>query len=72
MNNLTKHSLETIESQVRQISEVALTDDESAHMMEDTLFQTVLKAIAGGCKDPQQLAQAALKSKDAAFHRWYA
>lgn len=48
-------------------------DGEGAHLMEDNLYLTVLRAIADGVGDqPWRLAQAALKTQDISMTRWYA
>ncbi len=47
-------------------------DPEEAHSMEDTLFVLVLRSIADGSEDAQELAQLALKSLDFDFERWCA
>jgi hypothetical protein len=45
-------------------------DPEAAHSHEDRLFLDVLKAIANGERNPDELAAEALKSNDIDFPRW--
>jgi len=48
-------------------------DVETAHGMEDYLWQEVLQTIADGtAEDPAALARAALKTTELDFDRWYA
>ena len=47
-------------------------DPEVAHAQEDQLFAEVLKAIAAGAPNAQEMAQAAIKSLDLKFPRWCA
>lgn len=47
-------------------------DDEGAHIDEDEIYEAVLRSIASGNGNAQQLATAALKLKDLDFSRWYA
>lgn len=48
-------------------------DDEAAHSFEDSLFITVLTAIANGAaENPQEMARLALTAQDVIFARWYA
>jgi hypothetical protein len=55
-----------------EVVNVALSDDnEMAHAREDRLYLDVLKAIAGGCKNPEELAQAALLTQKVNFPRGY-
>jgi hypothetical protein len=42
---------------------------DTAHSLEKSLWFWVLDAIAHGAEDPQELAQAALKSRDIPFTR---
>lgn len=46
---------------------------ESAHIMEDDLYKSVLKAIANGTviDSSEDMANAALKAEDLDFTRWY-
>lgn len=45
-------------------------DDEVAHGMEYDLWESVLRAIAAGAGNPQELAAAALETKGIEFQRW--
>jgi len=48
-------------------------DPEAAHCLEDELWDNVLMAIAGDIgANPQELAKAALKTKEIDFPRWCA
>lgn len=47
-------------------------DPEAAHILEDTIMDEVLQAIARGAEDPAGLALAALATQDVEFSRWYA
>ena len=47
-------------------------DPECAHILEDTLYFDVLRAIADGVENPKKLAEIALKTKKIDFERWYA
>ena len=47
-------------------------DDESAHALEDDIWEAVLRAIAEGADDAKGLAAAALKTQDFGFSRWCA
>jgi hypothetical protein len=47
-------------------------DPEMAHGMEDDMFIDVLRAIADGAPDAQELAREAIKSVLLDYPRWYA
>lgn len=47
-------------------------DDETAHHQEDRLHQDVLRAIADGADNAQELAAAALLTLDLTHARWCA
>lgn len=64
-------TVEDIAFQLAQIAAQA-NDDEVAHGMEDSLRDTVLRAIAAGHPDAMLLAAAALRSEDIDFARYYA
>ncbi len=58
--------------QVKEIKEEQL-DPEVAHLLEDNLYEQVLKEIAfGSCSNPKFLAKEALKTKNISFRRWCA
>lgn len=62
-----------IEGRVAAIKQQAAEhDDESAHILEDALWQVVMEAIADGDPNASRLAAAALKTKDIKFARWCA
>jgi hypothetical protein len=64
----------TVQEVERRVAEIEKhrADDERAHMLEDLLREDVLQAIAIGNVDPAALANAALKTNDIDFGRWYA
>lgn len=63
---------EDIKQRVIEISNM-LDDCEGAHIAEDNLHQSVLRAIRDGqCDDPAACAGAALETFDLAFDRWFA
>jgi hypothetical protein len=64
-------TIDDVKLQVQHIQE-AKHDDESAHGMEDSLWEDVLKSIAHGAKNARELATEALKTKNIKFSRWYA
>jgi hypothetical protein len=64
-------TLEELRAKIRKIEKVA-HDDERAHSMEDYLQTEVLKEIANGNPEYQQLAQEVLKTSKISFARWYA
>lgn len=45
-------------------------DDAAAHSTEDALWARVLRAIAAGAVNGQELAAEALKSQEIGFSRW--
>ena len=51
---------------------VARSDAEIAHGLQDRLYVKVLEAIAAGADDPAALAAEALKARDIEFARWTA
>ena len=67
VGGLTVYAIDTVVATIARVKEAP----ESAHALEDTLFRDVLKAIAQGHVDPKGLAEAALKSCDIEFGRWY-
>lgn len=64
-------TIEEVEARVRMV-ESRKDDNESAHGIEDDLYEDVLRAIAEGSPEATALARAALKSKDVDFARWCA
>ena len=64
----------TVEDVKKRLSDIGATkSDEGAHVLEDRLYEDVLRAIADGqCSDPAGCAREALKSNDFDFSRWYA
>lgn len=57
---------------VKEIEKSGETDDEAAHSEEDELRTDVLKAIASGCENAQELAETALLTEEMDFARWCA
>lgn len=56
-----------------KIIEAATGDPESAHVMEDDLYENVMRSIVKGtCKDPVKACKLALTTKNIDFARWYA
>jgi hypothetical protein len=47
-------------------------DDELAHSLEDKLREDVLKSIASGVDNPQELARLVLTTTELKFSRWCA
>ena len=66
--NITMYGVKKLLRQIRKFHR--LNDPEIAHSREDELFQKVLKAIANGVDNPQELAKEALKSTKLDFPRW--
>lgn len=64
-------TLSEIKRRLKRIEEES-GDPETAHDLEDILFEDVLCAIAGGVENPSELADAALRSKKIKFQRWCA
>lgn len=64
----------TIEQVLDRIKELEgrLDDDEKAHAYEDKFHHDVLKAIAAGAENAQELAGLALKTLELKFERWCA
>lgn len=65
-----------IESRIKAIADMADRHDyETAHVYEDILYKDVLQEIADFdyiiLRSPTELAQAALKSKDIKFNRFW-
>lgn len=66
-------SLEQIEQRVDALR-ANHRDDEGAHITEDGIHTLALGCIARGITGPaaQRIAQAALKTREIPFARWYA
>lgn len=64
-------TLSEIKRRLKRIEEER-GDPETAHDLEDILFEDVLYAIAGGVENPSELADAALRSKNIKFPRYCA
>lgn len=56
----------------RRIDSINADDPEGAHGEEDSIWEDVLHAIVAGHPDPAAIAEAALKTMDLDFPRWYA
>lgn len=63
--------LEDIKKAVKEIEEIK-EDDEAAHMEQDDLYRSIIKAIAEGKTVTPEMAQEALKVEEIDFSRWYA
>lgn len=48
------------------------TDNEGAHIEEDLIWLSALKAIADGAEPAQEIARTALRTVSIDFTRWYA
>ena len=64
----------TIKGAREHLEQIAMLahDPEYAHIEEDKLHRTVLRAIAGGSPDAVELAGIALQTRNVVFPRWYA
>lgn len=62
-------NVEEINHRVETIRLTAGGDEDAAHAMEDQLYVDVLKAIAQGAWNADDLAKAALKSREFDFVR---
>jgi septum formation topological specificity factor MinE len=63
-------SIEEVKQRIQSIIDNQ-RDSETAHYIESTLREDVLKAIANGVDNPQELAQLTLTTKELKFPRWY-
>jgi len=64
-------NIKEIEVELDRIKK-AKGDQETAHLLEDDLWHDVLKAIADGADNPQELAVKCLETDAIKFDRWYA
>ena len=64
-------TLDELKAKIRLIRKRSC-DDACAHGMEDNLREEVLKEIANGAKNGQELAIEVLKTSDIDFCRWCA
>ena len=64
-------TIDEVKDRVR-IIEATRGDDETAHSLEDRLHGEVLRAIADGIDNAQELATEALKTAQIDFCRWCA
>lgn len=64
-------NIKAIEAKIESIKK-ARKDLEHAHLLEDELWHDVLKAIADGADNPQELAAKCLETEAIKFERWYA
>lgn len=63
----------TVTTIKERIEEIAFEDPETAHSLEDSLYEEVMRSIADGtCDDARACAAAVLETKDLDFERWYA
>jgi hypothetical protein len=61
-----------IKAEIAMIVSEADGDPELAHCLESELYIEVLRAIAQGAPNAQELATEALKAKEIKFPRWFA
>jgi len=64
----------TVEDILKRVERIRNSDgdNEDMHFDEDVLWENVLEAIARGAPNAPELAQAALRTKELKFTRWYA
>lgn len=68
---MARISVPWVNRHVDKIAKLA-NDDEEAHASEDHLYREVLRAIADGtASNPRACAEAALKTQELSFSRWY-
>jgi len=61
-----------VEERVAKIAAAAKEEGScTPHVLEDSLYLDVLKAIAEGAADVRKLAAAAIKASELNFERWY-
>jgi hypothetical protein len=66
-------TIKQIKDAVSEISDLAKYDCEQAHSREVALLKEVLRTIAQGAPDAQELAAEAIKACDAIdYERWFA
>lgn len=64
-------TIDEVKKAVLHIRKISKNDDELAHTLEDSLYQTVLTAIMKQkCEDPKSCAREALRTKKLKFSRW--
>jgi len=65
--------IEDVKRFLRKVEKFAEEDDfEAAHSTEIDLWYVVLRAVAGGAENAQELAKEALKSQELEFGRYCA
>lgn len=64
-------TLDQVRARVAEVRALA-SDDEAAHSAEDDLRAVVLRAIADGAADPQELARIVLGTSAIEFSTWCA
>lgn len=67
----SKVTVDWVHEQVAKI-EKHKDDSEAAHAMEDSLYRSVLQAIAEGPRSAKALAREVLRTQDIDMARWYA
>jgi hypothetical protein len=65
-------NLDDINTRLGAIADSGNDDPERAHVLEESLYLDVLRAIAHGAEDPQGLARLALIAQNLDFDRCYA
>lgn len=63
-------TIETIQQVINRIQDLAESDYEAAHGLEDSLLLSVLEAIANGTENPQELAAEAIKVVEIEYPRY--
>ena len=65
-------TIDEVKERVKAIAVIA-HDPESAHVLEDQLWEDVLECISANWSDnPRELAAQALMTRGIDFERWYA
>ena len=65
-------TIKQIKDAVSEIADLAKHDTERAHAMEAALLKEVLRVIAQGVPDAQELAAEAIKACEIDYERWFA
>ena len=65
-------TIKQIKSAVSEIADLAKHDPEVAHAREVALLKEVLRVIAQGAPDAQELAVEAIKACEIDYERWFA
>ena len=68
----TEMTIADVAERVKKIAAIGNADPEAAHSMEDDLYKDVLREIASGNGQSQELAYEALEAAKIEFPRWCA